>query len=63
MIEPEGDNPYHMQEFYPSSPISPGPSGGTSGEALINRLDGVSPRAAWFDYCFNAGFSFWTGVP
>ena len=47
VIGPEEGNLHPMQEFYPPpSPISPGP-GGQSSEALINRLDGVSPRLVW----------------
>jgi len=44
IVEPDENNIHTMQEFYPPpSPNSPSPSGSSSDEALINRLDSVSP--------------------
>ena len=46
MVEPE-DKSHLMQEFYPPpSPISPIQPGSFSNEAMINRVDEVSPLAA-----------------
>ena len=60
---PEESSPHRMQEFYPPpSPISSNQSGSHSNEALINRLDGVSPRSPQFGYGIDAGFSFWSGI-
>ena len=45
VVEPEGNGPHPMQEFYPPpSPISPSQSGSLTNEAMIDRLDGVSPQ-------------------
>ena len=44
IVGPDENNTHPMQAFYPPpSPISPSPSGSSSDEALINRLDSVSP--------------------
>jgi hypothetical protein len=49
-VAPEEDSPGLMQEFYPPpSPISPSQLGSFSNEAMINRLDGVSPQITQFD--------------
>jgi len=59
VVGPEENDPYPMQEFYPiPSPISPSQAGGQSNEALINRLDRVSPPTLRFGYDLNVGFSF-----
>lgn len=50
MAGPEGNEPLPMQEFYPPpSPISPSQPGNLPNEAVINRLDRVSPQIVSFD--------------
>ena len=59
-----GENdPHQMQEFYPPpSPIFPGQHGSFSEEAMINRLDGVSPQDVRFAQ-LDVRFRFWNEVP
>lgn len=64
VVGSEDNCPHSMQEFYPPpSPISLSQSGSFLNEAIINRLDGVSPQLIRFDSKLDAGFRFWNEGP